>query len=206
MSHTLLLLSFNFRLVTSWCFTLWYSLCKTPLIVCFPLFLHSRKKAIVQSTKDKGPNSWACRTQVTGLPDASLLTILKQKCRKKEYRILIYLLFIANLWLWAPTVWSPWLPLGGDTVLGAQAYCVLLSASLGIKATFLFPPKNVYFHKGIKFLYSCSFQHCFRKVNRLTCWKEGNLVINADYRSGTAKVEKESKDQREKTFSYFTAA
>ena len=91
-------------------------------------------------------------------------------------------------------------PSGGDTVLGAQAYCVLLSACLGIKATFLFPPKNVYFHKGIRFLYSCSFQHCFRKVNRLICWKEENLVINADYRSGTAKVEKESKGQREKTF------
>ena len=34
---------------------------KPPLIVCFFLFLHYRKKAAVQSTKDKGPNSWDCQ-------------------------------------------------------------------------------------------------------------------------------------------------
>ena len=152
MSHILLLLSFNFMLVTSWCLSLWYSLCKTPLIVCFPLCLRYRKKATVQSTKDKGQNSWPCQTQVTGLPDASLVTILKQKCKKKEYSILTYLLFISSLWLWAPTVWSPWFPIRGDTVLETQVYCVLSSSSLGIKAICLFPPKNIYFHKSIRFL------------------------------------------------------
>ena len=34
--------------------------------------------------------------------------------------------------------------------------------------------------------------------NRLVFCKEGNLVINADCRSGTVKVEKDSKGKREK--------
>ena len=77
----------------------------------------------------------------------------------------------------------------------------------GLKPSFYFLQKNIYFHKCIRFLYSCSFLHCFKTVSRLIFWKEGNLVLNADCRPGTAKVEKESKGQREKkTFSYFTAA
>lgn len=34
------------------------------------------------------------------------------------------------------------IPHGGGTVPEARAYCVLYSASLGIKAIFLFPPKK----------------------------------------------------------------
>ena len=31
-----------------------------------------------------------------------------------------------------------------------------------------------HFHKGIRFLWFCSFLHCFKTVNRLIFWKEGN--------------------------------
>ena len=54
----------------------------------------------------------ACWTQVTGLPDASLLAILKQ-CKKKEYRILICLLFISNLY--EPQLCDPLDSLSGET-------------------------------------------------------------------------------------------
>ena len=41
--------------------------------------------------------------------------------------------------------------------------------------------------------------------NRLVFCKEGDLIITAGCRSGTVKVEKDSKGKREKTISYFTA-
>ena len=54
---------------------------------CLSLFLHYVRKAAVQSAKGSGPTPWAaCWTQATGLPDASLLTVLKP-CTKKGYRI-----------------------------------------------------------------------------------------------------------------------
>ena len=152
MSHTLHLLSFNFMLVTSWYLTSWYSLWKSPLIICFSLFCITERKLQCnpQKTMDPTPGT-VCHTQVTWFSDASLLTVLKQ-CRKKEYRILMYLLFVSNLGLWAPTVWSPWFPMegGGDTVLEAQAYCVLSSARLGIKAIFLFSSKKHLFPQMYK--------------------------------------------------------
>ena len=44
----------------------------------------------------------------------------------------------------------------------------------GLKSSFYFLQKNIYFYKGIRVLYSCSFLHCFKTVNRLIFWKEGN--------------------------------
>ena len=154
---------------------------------------------------DPAPGT-VCHTQVTGFSDASLLTVLKQ-CRKKEYRILTYLLFISNLWLWAPIAWSPWFPMGaGETQFLRHKPTVFspLPAS-GLKPSFYLKKKNFFFPQIIRFL-SCSFLQCFKTVSRLIFWKEGNLVFSAGCRPGTAKVEKESKGQREKTFSYFTAA
>ena len=42
------------------------------------------------------------------------------------------------------------IPRGGGTVPEALAYCVLYSASLGIKAIFLFPPKKKLFPQRCK--------------------------------------------------------
>ena len=163
----------------------------------------------MQSTKDKEPNSWALPDPSSWAPWCQPRDCFETKMQKERILFLLFLLFcsLSPTTNYEPKLCDPLDPhRGGDTVLEAQAYCVFVSASLGIKATFLFPPKNIYFHKGIRFLYSCSFYHCFKKVNSSIFWKEENLVINADYRWGTAKVEKESKDQREKTVSYFTAA
>ena len=130
MSHISHLLSFNFMLVTSWCLTLWCSLQTSPY--SFSLFA-LQKERLNAIYKRQWPQLLRLPAgPVAGLPDASLLTVLKQ-CKKKEYRILICLLFISNLWWWAPTVWSPWFPIRGDTVLETQVYCVLSSSSLGIK-------------------------------------------------------------------------
>ena len=132
-----------------------------PLQFVLPSFCITERKLQCNRKKIMDPTPGTVgHTQVTGLP---LLTALKQ-CRKKEYSILTSLLFISNCWLWAPTVWSSWFLMGRDTILEAQAYRVLSSASLGIKAIFLFSPKNIYFHKDIRFLYSCSFLHCFKTI------------------------------------------
>ena len=194
-------------LVISWCLTLWCSLCKSPLIISFSLFLYYRKKAAVQSTKGNGPSSWDC------LPYPSYWVLWCQpidcfETMQKE-RIqdpYIFALYLQPLTM-SPNCVIPMIPhgCGGDTVLEAQTYCVLSSARFGIKAIFLFKKKKIFFPQIIRFL-SCSFLHCFKTVSRLIFWKEGNLVFSAGCRPGTAKVEKESKGQREKTFSYFTAA
>ena len=162
-------------LVTSWCLTLWYSFCKSPLIVCFSLFAITKERhsAIYK-------RQW--------LPDASVLTVLKQSERKAR-RILICLLFIFSLWPRALAVWALIPHQGRHSSWGTSLLCSLL-CQLGVKAICLFPPKNIYFHKGIRFLRSCFFLHCFKTVSRLIFWKEGSLFINADCRSGTAKVEK----------------
>ena len=103
MSHISHLLSFNFMLVTSWCLTLWCSLQTSPY--SFSLFA-LQKERLNAIYKRQWPQLLRLPAgPVAGLPDASLLTFLKQ-CKKKEYRILICLLFISNLWWWAPTVWS----------------------------------------------------------------------------------------------------
>ena len=78
-----------------------------------------------------------CQTQVTGLPEASLLTVLKQ-CRKKEYRILTPLLFISNLWLWAPTIWAPWFPMEGRQFLKHELSVLSSLPTWGLKLSFYF--------------------------------------------------------------------
>ena len=141
MSHSSHLWSFNFMLVTSWCLTLWCSLQISPYGLFLSFCITGRKpQRTLRETMAPAPVT-ACRTQVTGLPDASLLTVLKQS-KKKACRILSCFLFISNLWPRAPAVWSPWFSIRGGTVLEAQAYCVLSSASLGVKAICLFPPKT----------------------------------------------------------------
>ena len=124
--------------------------------------------------------------------------------QEEEIKILRPLFLITDSWLWALILQKPldfsWG--GGHSSWSMSLLCSPLH-QLRIKAIFLFPPKTIYFHKGIRFPYSCSFLHCFKTVNRLIVWKEGNLVINADWRSGTANVKKEPKGQREKTFFLF---
>ena len=150
------------------------------------------------------PPGAACWTQATGLPDASLLTVLKP-CTKKGYRILTCLLFISSLH--EPQLCDPLDSLSGETQLLRHKPSVFPPLpAWGLKPSFYFPQKTFFFHKGINFLYFCYFLCCFKTVNRSFFWKEGNLVINADCRSGTAKAEKESIGQGVKNVFLFNCS
>ena len=159
MSHALHQLSFNFMPATSWCFTLWYhkaplvfcfslplfmlitswcltlcyTLCKPPLVVCFPPFCITERKSQCspQRTMDPTPVPTA-RTKLQGL-----LTVSKQCKRKEEYRML-------HLCPFSPTPDcepQPYDPLNflwrGDTVLEAPPTVFSPSANLRITAIFL---------------------------------------------------------------------
>ena len=98
-------------LVKSWCSTLQHSLCNPPACSLFFSLLALQKESCCASHKAQ----WAyyqtnCQSQITRLTDASLLTVLIRFKNKEEYRILTTWLFIANPWLWAPTIWSPRFP------------------------------------------------------------------------------------------------
>ena len=126
------------------------SLQTSPYSLFFPHFALQKESCNPQKTMDPPPGT-ACQTQVTGLSDASLLTVLKQ-CRKKEYRILTYLLFISNLWLWAPIAWSPWFPMGaGETQFLRHKPTVFspLPAS-GLKPSFYLKKKKKFFSTNYK--------------------------------------------------------
>ena len=70
------------------------SLQTSPYSLFFPHFALQKESCNPQKTMDPPPGT-ACRIQVTGLPDTSLLTVFKQFI-KKEYRILACLLFSPN--------------------------------------------------------------------------------------------------------------
>ena len=98
----------------------------------------------MQSTKDNGPNYQDWLPDPNYLPDAGLSIVSKQYKMKQEFRIpTSFHLFFSNTWLQAPTIWSPHSLWREEIVLEAHACCVLLSASLRIKAIFLFPPDSV---------------------------------------------------------------
>ena len=197
-------------LVTSWYLTLWYSLWKSPLIICFSLFLYYRKKAAVQSTKDNGPNSWDCLLYPSyWVLWRQLIDCFETMQKERIQDPYVFALYLQPLTM-SPNYVIPLIPHGGGggktQFLRHKPTVFSPLPAWGLKPSFYFLQKNIYFHKCIRFLYSCSFLHCFKTVSRLIFWKEGNLVLSADCRPGTAKVEEESKGQREKTFSYFTAA
>ena len=176
-------------LVTTWCLTLRYSLCKSPLIVCFSVFAIT-KESHSAIYKRQWPRLLGLPARPKSLGSLTPACWLFWNKAKGKHVGSFYVCCLSSASDHEPQLCEPWFPIRGDIALEAQVYCVLSSTSLGVKAICLFPPKNIYFHKGIRFLRSCSFLHCFKTVNRLIFWKEGSLVINADCRLGTAKVEK----------------
>ena len=113
MSHTLHLLYFDFMLVTSWCLPLWYSLYKPPLIVCFSLILHYRKKVAVQPQRTMDPttrlpdtNYWANWCQ----PIECFETMHKERRIQDPYTLALCLQPLTV----SPNYMIPLIPQGGE--------------------------------------------------------------------------------------------